>query len=187
MSTKSSSFPFTRAAFERVSAIVLTAPLCRGEFLSACYYEDALSLIATEHGLSTIEDDQMSANFDAFLDDNYEPVIVVGCYEFNNSSVLKKMDMTAYRQAFYEFADHDFVEFGRSYFMKDELDALDQVTLLGTLTKHCVDKYGFGRKQAMTLGSAVSPVAFVAALKSLCLANSAKAASRSSSSRRPLI
>ena len=60
------------------------------------------------------------------------------------------------------------------YYKKDELDALDRMAVADTITRYCVDNYGLNAKQERKLSSADSPEAYVAALKSLCLANAVK-------------
>jgi hypothetical protein len=166
---RSNRVPFTREAFKSLSAVALAAPSNRGDFLSACESAGVLDLIKARHSLSALRQSELEGEFNEYLDETFDPVVVAGAYEFQHSRVLRVMDELAYREAFREYSDSGFVEHGYCYYRKDELDELDQMDVLETLTVHCVELSWLSEEQAEELGNADTPMAFVAALKAICL------------------
>ncbi len=175
---RSNRIPFTREAFESLSAVALAAPSNRGDFLCACECAGVLDLVRTQHSLSALRDGELVEEFNEYLDETFDPVVVAGAYEFPHSRVLRKMDELAYREVFREYVDSGFVEHGHCYYRKDELDELDRMDVLDTLTAHCVDRSWLSEEQAEELGDTDTPMAFVAALKAMCLLDVAEAVSR---------
>lgn len=170
-------FSSARAAFVCLSAIAMADPTNHHDFLSACERADVLDLITKEHGLVAVAAVELESEFDAYLDDNLAPLLVVGFYEYAHSRVLKGVDMMAYRELFREYADNDFVEHGNRYFRKEELAELSRLEVLDTLTTHCVEPFGLSDEQAEDLSSADTPQQYVVALKRLLLTKGAQVAS----------
>lgn len=174
---RSNCVPFTREAFESLSAVALTAPSNRGDFLSACERAGVLDWIQAEHSLRAFRKEDLEEEFSEYLDEAFGPVLIAGTYEVTQAEVLYKVDELAYGEMFREYADSSFMERGYWYFRKDDLDDLDQMDILDSLTTHCVERFGLSDKQAEELGSASYPEEYVAALKRLCLFNEAEAVS----------
>lgn len=184
---RSNRVPFTRESFEDLSAVALAVPSNQEAFLWACENADVLSLITAEHCLSTFSADELEAEFDDYLDDAFGPVVVAATYEFQHSRVLREVDELAYREAFREYTDSDFVEQGYCYYRRAELCELDRMAVLATLTKHCARHFRMNSAQVKCLRSAETPHAFVAALKGLGLTGSVQSVSRSATTRMPRI
>ncbi|MBH1744850.1 hypothetical protein GXB84_09870 [Stenotrophomonas acidaminiphila] len=181
---RSNCVPFTRAAFETLSAVALAAPSNRGDFLSACECAGVLDLVRTQHSLSVIWGGEVEDEFNERLDEIFDPVVIAGVYEFPHSRVLREMDEQAYREALREYVDSVLVEHGYCYYRKDELDALDRMDVLATLTAHCVEQCWLTEEQAEQLSSADTPMAFVAALKANCFLTEAVSRPRETARRR---
>lgn len=164
--------------FENLSAVVAADPSVNPhDFLSACAAADVLTLIASEHDLSDIREWELEDEFDRFLDENYENVVIAGVLTYYTSIALKKTDPTAYRQLFLEYTDREYVEHAGIYFKADELTDLDRAAVLGTLAGYCVEYFELDEEVAEDMNSADTPMAFVAILKRLCLADVAQSAS----------
>ncbi len=174
---RSNCVPFTPAACESLSAVALATPSSREDFLSACERAGMLGLIWEKHSLRVWRKEDLEEWFSEYLDEAFGPVLIAGRYEVPQAEVLYNVDEIAYREMFREYADSSFVECDYCYFRKDDLDDLDQMDIIDTLAEHCVERFELSDEQAEELGNADTPMAFVAALKRLCLEDVALSAS----------
>lgn len=167
---------FSSETYKGLAAVALSAPSNQRDFVSACERAGVLDLIAAEHDLNTIRQHQLEEEFEAHLDEAFEPVLVASCYEYAHSRVLKQVDMVAYREMLREYADSAFVEHANGHFRIEELDTLDRMDVLDTLTKHVVAQFALSDEQADDLSSADTPQEYVNVLKRLRLTEVARAA-----------
>lgn len=84
-------------------------------------YLEVSEYIDNETGYNSYNEDQLLDLFDDHLNEIFGSVSVAGL-GYATSRVLKEVDITAYRTAFNDWSDSEYIEDGEYYYLKDEYE-----------------------------------------------------------------